>query len=82
MPRNSPIPESQRIIVRNASRKAARNSARDCIVAKQLLGQYLAREIGAAWLNEGQRIGEALIDYWDAHQIDAPTVQWIEGEPR
>lgn len=77
-----PIPESQLILVRNAARKARRNAPGDTVLAKQLLGQYLAREIGATWLREGERIGEALLDHWDAHQVDAPTIQWIEGEPR
>lgn len=76
------IPDSQRQIVRNVTRKAWRVSAGDSTLAKQLLGQYLAREIGAAWLNEGYRIGSALIEHWEENGVSAPTVQWIEGEPR
>jgi hypothetical protein len=78
----TPMPESQRQLTRNAARRARRNATGDVALAKQLLGQYLAREIGAAWLSDGQRLGEALIDHWGAEGIVSPTVQAIEGEPR
>lgn len=81
MPRKSPFPDSQRIIVRNAARRARREAKGDAITAKMLLGNYVSREIGGAWQREAIDLGERLIDHWEENGVVLPTVQWIEGEP-
>jgi hypothetical protein len=79
--RKSPIPQSQKNIVRQCARKAWRDADCDIDSAVVIFDNQSRREIGASWLAEGQELGHELFDYWAAEGIAEPQSVYCRGEP-
>lgn len=77
----SPIPQSQKNIVRLVARKAWRDVDGDHRLAIFSFDKSLRREIGAAWLEEGGKLGHELIDHWCVEGISEPQAVFTRGEP-
>jgi hypothetical protein len=74
------IPQSQKNIVRNVSRRAwmkftVAESAKDCSI------DQIARSVGTKFVKQSNQLSSELIDYWDRNKISEPASVFVAGEP-
>jgi hypothetical protein len=77
----APIPPSQRNVVRTLARKAWRLAQGDVETAGQIVEKQIGREIGGAWVLEGNRLAVELLEHWKRHGIEDPASVFVAGEP-